>query len=239
MTRPLTRIRTLAEPDFDDIITLSRRVYPESAPWRRDQLASHLGHFPEGQFVAIDVPTGKVIGLASSLIVHWDDYAMNDDWRTFTDRGMFTNHDPEHGRTLYVAEVMVDPDMRRRGIGGKLYAARRALVTRLGLRRIRGAGRLRGYHKVAKRMSAHDYVAKIVRGEVRDPTLTFQLNHGFEIVAVVSNYLAHDPESLGWAAVFEWLNPEVASDADRTARDPRFIRPEAPTVPSRRPKGRD
>jgi hypothetical protein len=32
---------------------------------------------------------------------------------------------------------------------------------------------------------------------------------------VVSGYLRHDPESLGHAAVIEWLNPEVATDADR------------------------
>lgn len=226
MTGPDVRVRTLRAEDFDAVIALSRRVYPDSPPWRRDQLASHLERFPEGQLVAEDA-AGAVLGLASSLIIRWDTYRIDDDWRTFTDRGMFTNHDPEHGRTLYAAEVMVDPDAQRRGVGSALYAARRELVQRLGLRRTRGAGRLRGYHRVADRMGPVEYVQAVVRDELHDPTLSFQLKHGFEVIAVVSNYLAHDPESLGWAAVFEWLNPRLAHLADPAERDPRFARPAA------------
>jgi len=30
---------------------------------------------------------------------------------------------------------------------------------------------------------------KVVRGEIGDPTLSFQLKGGFEVIAVVSNYL--------------------------------------------------
>ncbi|HEX9636855.1 MAG TPA: GNAT family N-acetyltransferase, partial [Acidobacteriota bacterium] len=145
-------------------------------------------------------------------------------WLDFTNYGMFTNHDPENGRTLYGAEVMVDPAAQRRGVGSKLYQARRALVQRLGLRRIRAAARLRGYHRHAKRLSAEEYVRKIVRGELRDPTLSFQIKHGFEVIAVVEGYLRHDPESLGYAAVIEWLNPEVAKPEDSAGRDPRFRR---------------
>jgi hypothetical protein len=58
-------------------------------------------------------------------------------------------------------------------------------------------------------MSAEEYTAAVVRGEVDDPTLTFQLMQGFTVLAVVSGYLRHDPESLGWAAIIEWLNPNV------------------------------
>ena len=122
---------------------------------------------------------------------------------------MFTNHDPVHGRTLYGAEVMVLPNRRRLGIGKALYAARRVLVEQLGLLRIRAGARLRGYHRYADRMTAEEYTAAVARGEVEDPTLTFQLKQGFTVLAVVSGYLRHDPESLGWAAIIEWLNPNV------------------------------
>ncbi|GEM_PF-1459647 len=43
--------------------------------------------------------------MAASLIVLWNDYDMKASWRDFTDHDMFTNHDPERGRTLYGAEV--------------------------------------------------------------------------------------------------------------------------------------
>ena len=137
-------IRRTRVEDFDGIIALTRRVYPTSPPWTVVQLASHLAVFPEGQFVAtID---GVVVGMAASLIILWDDYDVGTNWRDFTDHGMFTNHDPERGRTLYAAEVMVDPQRQGYGIGGRLYEARRGLVVGLGLRRIRAGARLRGYH---------------------------------------------------------------------------------------------
>ena len=79
--------------------------------------------------------------MAASLIVLWDDYDMTSSWRDFTEHGTFRNHDPK-GRTLYGAEVMVHPDEQGRGIGKKLYAARRELVRRMGLLRIRAGARL-------------------------------------------------------------------------------------------------
>lgn len=210
------------------MIELCRRVYPSAPPWTAAQLESHLAVFPEGQFVVVESATGRVAGLASSLVVHWDDYAFDAAWREWTAGGLFTNHDPAGGRTLYGAEVMVDPAMQRRGIGRWLYAARRDLVRRLGLRRIRAGARLRGYHRHAGRFTPERYVAAVVRGELRDATLSFQLREGFEVVGVVGGYLRNDPESLGFAAVIEWLNPEIARPEDSAGRDPRYARRAAP-----------
>ena len=86
-----------------------------------------------------------------------------------------------------------------------LYEARRKLTRDLGLLRIRAGARLRDYHKVADR-----YVTAIVQGAITDRTVGFQLRHGFNVIRVVSNYLRHDPESLGHAAVIEWVNSEIA-----------------------------
>lgn len=205
-------VRNTRREDFSGIIEMTRRVYPETPPWTVEQLASHQSIFPEGQFVALD-GAGIVVGMAASLIVLWDDYEFDTNWRDFTAHGMFTNHDPVRGRTLYAAEVMVDPQRQGMGIGGQLYAARRELVIRLALRRIRAGARLRGYHRFAGEMSPREYVTRVEQGELSDPTLSFQLKRGFRVVAVVSGYLRHDPESLGYAAVIEWLNPEARENA--------------------------
>lgn len=199
-------VRNTRPDDFEGVIEVTRRVYPDAPPWTLEQLASHQTIFPEGQFVALDAD-GVVVGMAASLVVLWDDYEFDTDWRDFTAHGTFTNHDPHQGRTLYAAEVMVDPTRQGMGIGSRLYQARGELVTRLDLRRIRAGARLRGYHRVAAEMSAREYVGRVERGELRDPTLSFQLKRGFRVLAVVSGYLRHDPESLGFAAVIEWLNP--------------------------------
>src|SRR5690606_2502598 len=116
---------------------------------------------------------------------------------------------PENGKTLYGAEVMVDPSEQGKGIGKKLYAARRELCRRLKLARIRAGARLPGYRKHTEEMSAEEYVIKVIRGELGDPTLSFQLKQGFRVIAVVGDYLPSDQQSSGFAAVIEWRNPEV------------------------------
>lgn len=211
-------VRNTTPADFPGIVQLSREVYRDAPGWSEVALASHLEVFPEGQFVAIRDDTGEVVGMAASLIVLWDDYDLDTTWRDFTDGGMFTNHDPDHGRTLYGAEVMVSPSLQGSGIGKQLYAAREELVVRLGLLRIRAGARLRGYHQFADRMSAEEYTYAVAREEIGDPTLTFQLRRGFHIIGVVAGYLRHDPESLGYAAVIEWVNPIVAEKEGYAAR---------------------
>jgi GNAT superfamily N-acetyltransferase len=215
-TRASIEIRQTGPEDFAGISELSRTVYPDTPPWNATQLASHRGMFPEGQFVAVDHDTGRIVGMAATLIVLWDDYEMGDTWRDFTDVGMFTNHDPEHGHTLYGAEVMVAPDVQGCGIGSQIYEARGALVRRRRLWRIRAGARLRGSHHHADRLSPQQYVDRVVAGEIRDPTLSFQLHRGFRVLAIVPNYLRQDDESLGHAAVIEWLNPEIPPDQMRT-----------------------
>ncbi len=215
MSAPRLRVRPTTATDIPAIIALSERIYGPGSAWAARQLRSHLSVFPEGQFVAV-LPDGtgeRVLGMAASLIVNWDDYELEDAWRDFTEHGTFTNHDPG-GRTLYGAEVMTDPERRGQGVGSALYLARRRLVERLGLLRIRAGARLRGYHRFAKAMRAEAYTAEVVAKRRRDPTLSFQLGRGFGVIGVVEGYLRHDPESLGWAAVIEWLNPRVATESD-------------------------
>jgi len=221
----LALVRPTQPADFAGIIALCRRVYPDVPPWTTTQLASHHRVFPEGQLVGVSAQDGGVLAFAASLIVLWDDYTFSTNWRELTASGTFVNHDPARGRTLYGAEIMVDPAWQGRGVGKQLYAAREALARRLGLLRIRAGARLRGYHAVADTLSVEEYVAKVVREELTDPTLTFQLRRGFHALAVVPAYLAHDPESLGNAAVIEWLNPDVARPEDYAAGDPRFRAP--------------
>jgi GNAT superfamily N-acetyltransferase len=218
------QVRETQPEHFDGIVELSRLVYPDSPPWTHAQLESHRTVFPEGQLVSIELATGRVVGMAASLILLWDDYEAHQNWRDFTEGGTFRNHNPE-GRTLYGAEVLVHPAYQRRGIGSRLYARRHVLVQNLGLLRIRAGARLRGYHRHAARLSPEEYVLRVIRGSLRDPTLSFQLRHGYRVLGVVSDYLRHDPESLGHAALIEWVNPRVARPEDVQGRDPRFADP--------------
>ena len=88
-----------------------------------------------------------------------------------------------------------------------LYAARKDLVMKLNLRRMISGGRLFNYCDYANKMSALEYAEKVIRGELRDPVLSFELDNGFKFIKILQNYL-DDVRSLNYASFIEWLNPK-------------------------------
>lgn len=199
---------------FTAIQELCKKVYPFSKPWSIGQLEAHHSYFPDGQLIIVENKTGRLVGMAFSLIISWDDYSPQDNWQDFTSSGFFHNHNPKKGKTLYGAEVMVDPEYRGLGLGKMLYRAREEIARKYHLTRIRAGARLRGYSKYKDKYSPEEYVKKVYEEEIFDPTLSFQLNQGFVPLDVARNYLFNDPESLGYAAVIEWLNPDEATEKD-------------------------
>jgi ribosomal protein S18 acetylase RimI-like enzyme len=230
-------IRHTQPRDVAGIVELCQQVYPDTPPWRPEQLHSHLRVFPEGQFVAVLGTEERVVGMGASCIVFWDHYHMLDSWETFTADGMFTNHDPVQGRTLYGAEIIVDPELQGHGIGGRLWGAQRALAEHWQLLRIRGGGRLRDYHAYADQMTAADYVLQVVQGLMWDRTLSVWLHEGCHVLAVVPHYLSDDPETLGYAAVTEWLNPQLVQPEHYAGRPTAYLHPAAQTLPPGQPAG--
>ena len=191
--------------DIPAVIALQGRVFPGMPPWAAAQLESHLNVFAAGQLVAMG-PDGELVGSASSLVVLWADFDAMAGWKELTGNGYFTTHNPE-GKTLYGADIGVDPAARGLGVGGQLYRARKALVGRLGLKRMITGGRLPGYGAVAHAISPEQYVAEVVAGRRRDPVLSFQLAHGFAVRGVIPGYLGFDEASGGWATLLEWVDP--------------------------------
>ena len=216
-------VRQTRPGDFAGVRAMGQLVYPHEALYTDEYLQAHLDVFPEGQFVAVDVDTQEVIGMASTLMVDWSDYNFDASWEEITGDGSLTTHNPK-GRTLYAADVMVHPAYQGRGIGKQIYAVRRDLAIRLRMLRIRAGARLPGYQKHADRLPAEDYVFAVVKGELYDPTLSFQLKRGFHVLAVLPDYLHNDPESKNYAALIEWINHRVAKRRHYQARDPRFQR---------------
>ncbi|HUK29825.1 MAG TPA: bifunctional GNAT family N-acetyltransferase/carbon-nitrogen hydrolase family protein [Candidatus Acidoferrum sp.] len=203
LTRPMT------PEDIPAVIALQSRIYPEELVWSPEELQSHLAIFSEGQTVAVD-DTGKVMGSSSTLIIDWDDYAESAKWPVITGQGTFRTHNPL-GKTLYGADMCVDPEARRHGIGTLFYEARKKLVRERGLKRMLTGGRIPGYAKVSEKMTAQEYVAEVVRGRIKDSTLSFQLANGLVVLDVVPEYL-EDAESRGFATLLEWLNPEYVTN---------------------------
>jgi hypothetical protein len=86
-----------------------------------------------------------------------------------------------------------------------LYNARKQLVRKLNLRRMIGGGRLFNYCEYATKISALEYAQIVIKGELRDPVLSFELDNGFKFIKILPNYL-DDVRSLNYASFIEWLN---------------------------------
>jgi ribosomal protein S18 acetylase RimI-like enzyme len=202
-------IRNTLHHDIPKIVNLQKESFPYLARygniWSPEELESHLGVFPEGQFVAIE-PDGTVVGSASTLILSLNPEYAEHTWKDVTANGLFTNHNPK-ADSLYGADISTHPKYRHEGIGKMLYDTRKQLVMELNLRRMIGGGRLFNYCEYANRMSALEYAQKVIRGELRDPVLSFELDNEFKFVKILPNYL-DDVRSLNYASFIEWANPK-------------------------------
>lgn len=179
---------------------------PECIP--PEALHRQLERFPEGQFVALHAGSEgeMVVGIASTMRTNRPPTARHLPWMEAIGSMGIANHDPD-GEWLYGVEMAVRPAFRRRGIGTALYQARFAMVKRLNLRGWYAGGMLMGYHRYADQMSVQEYAEKVMAGELRDPTVTMQINRGFEARGLIEDYL-DEPEAGNAAILIVWHNPD-------------------------------
>jgi GNAT superfamily N-acetyltransferase len=212
---PRITVRNAASADVPCLVAMNQAAYPdlveENVVWNAGQLHAHLARFPEGQLVAeLDrVPIGAI---STFVVPPQRDPLAPHTWLEITNNGTFASHD-RRGDTLYLADIYVDPRGWGKGVGETLYAALRDLCVTLDLRRVVAGGRLWGYHEYAARMSAEEYVARVLRGEIRDRVLGSQIKAGFAVRGLLVGYL-HDARSRDYATLLEWLRPAEA-DRDR------------------------
>ncbi|MEO8452521.1 MAG: GNAT family N-acetyltransferase [Gemmatimonadota bacterium] len=167
-------------------------VFPSLADSERFKSAHYRKHvelFPDGQFVALD--GDRVVAATSTIRRHFDFAHPSHTFAEIIQGGWLTSHEPT-GDWLYGADLGVHPGYRGRGLAQALYAARQELVWRLGLRGQVTAGMMSGFGARKDEMSAVEYYEGLRSGRVSDPTLSMQLNVGFEIRALLPDHL-HDP----------------------------------------------
>ncbi len=172
--------------------------------------------FPDGSFVVLDGSTPVAMGCGVRVKFDLDDHQHTYEELLPHDGG--SGDDPD-GEWYYGTDIAVLPSHRRRGIGARLYALRKQVCAELNLRGIIAGGVIPGYADHKHEMSAADYVAKVVAGELYDRTLSFQLESGFEAPGVLENYL-RDPAVDNWASFIVWHNPDHIDPARPSVKDP-------------------
>ncbi|WP_152393606.1 GNAT family N-acetyltransferase [Paenibacillus guangzhouensis] len=211
-TTPLpVTIRNYRVSDIPEMIDIQRECFPPPFPsellWNEEQLQSHIERFPEGALCA--EADGRLIGSMTGLITQFDPDHPQHRWEDVTDHGYIRNHQPD-GNSLYVVDISVRPDYRKYGIGKWLMQSMYETVVQLRLERLLGGGRMPGYHRFADRMTPEAYADAVMKGELRDPVITFLLRCGRTPVVVARDYL-EDEESCNHALLMEWKNPFLST----------------------------
>jgi ribosomal protein S18 acetylase RimI-like enzyme len=204
-------IRNYEEKDFPGLIRIQQECFPPPFPselwWNEEQLKNHVTLFPQGA-LCIEV-NGEIAGSMTGLLVDFDPQHPEHSWEDITDNGYIRNHNP-NGNTLYVVDIGVRPAFRKLGLGKWLMFSMYDVVVHLKLERLLGGGRMPGYHKHANDMTPEKYIESVVKGELKDPVITFLLRCGRTPVKVVANYL-EDEESNNFGTLMEWKNPFSSS----------------------------
>ena len=197
-------LRNLRLEDYSDVKEIMDLVYPTmEGAWSVSVYKQQIKTFSQGQICIED--NGKVVAAAQSIIVDYSKFGDKHNYDEITGQGRFTTHNLKGG-TLYGVDIFVHPDYRGLRLGRRLYDARKKLCEELNLERMIAGGRIPGYQAYAKQMTVKEYVNQVVKAEIYDPVLTFQLKNDFHVRKFISNYIPADRESRSYATLLEWIN---------------------------------
>jgi ribosomal protein S18 acetylase RimI-like enzyme len=200
----ITNTRADLLPQLEELQILCYPTLADSSRFKRVHLENHLRIFPEGQWAALDGE--RVVGMSAGFLYTFDFDHPHHSFDEIIGYGFFTRHDPQ-GQHFYGADVSVHPDYQGRGIGRRLYDARKQFVRQRRLRGIVTGGMIPGFVQYKTVMDAKTYVAHVVAGDIFDPTLSMQLRQGFRVRGLLPNYLP-DSATDGWSVLLEWT-PEL------------------------------
>lgn len=216
-------LRNLQIDDYLDLKETMKEAYPsmQEQYWRESQLEKLMDIFPEGQLCVI--VNGKAVACAFSIIVNAKLAEKNHSYKEITGNYTFDTHDPK-GDVLYGIEMFVHPDYRGMRLGRRLYDTRKELCENLNLRSLMMGGRIPNYSKYSYEMTPREYIEKVKKQELFDPTLSFQLANDFHPKKIIKNYLAGDESSLEYAVLLEWSNIYYEKNEPILNRNPSVVR---------------
>lgn len=189
-------VRPLGEEDLDAMTALEGAAWPVDVQASRAQLRDRLVTFANGVLGAwVD---RRLVGMASSQVVHFGRDRSLRSWRDLTAEGWISRtHDPS-ANCLHFVSICVHPNHRAVGIGSALNRGRLDLARRMSLAYALSDTRL---PSLADYIALHpggtpsEYVGTLLRNDLREPAVHMYRRLGFEPLGLIADCMSSDRES--------------------------------------------
>lgn len=185
---------------------LEHLAFPNTDPaylFTEEDVTVYAETFAAGFFVCLD--GDRVVGQAAGIYRDVD-FSFAHTLLEMAGPHQCGNHNWE-GEWYYGTDIVVHPEYRRRGIGGRFYELRKDLVRRSRKRGIVAGSHMQGYALHRSSLSPEAYLEKVVAGELYDPTVSFQIHQGFSVRGLLADYVV-DENTGGWNALIVWENSD-------------------------------
>ena len=186
---------------------LELQAFPHADPadlLNQEDIEAYSEIFPEGFFVCL--AGERVVGQGAGIFLDFDFDDIQHRIVDITGEHQCLKHDWS-GDWYYGTDIVVHPDYRRRGIGERLYTLRKEIVREHNKRGIIAGGHPAGYGAHKDELSIEAYLEGVKTRAIYDPTLTFQMDNGFEIRGALYDYLRDDATD-DVSALIVWDNPD-------------------------------
>jgi hypothetical protein len=218
---PEIAVRTLSLEDTLDVLDLYARA--GDPDWTLDTLMVQMQLFPQGQWVAVRLDTGEVVGTAASAIVPLSAPVHGQYWPTPCPSGSMAAHDSRQGGVIWGISLVSPADAGWQEVVSVLDDARRALTERMGRGELWTLVRLQGSGGTALNTPPDRFGKMVNAGKVSEPILRLLLKRGYQLEAAVN--LGDGTQ----AAILSWANPR-AGESWTKRLGPAFLQPDVDAV---------
>ena len=170
------RVRKCTWQDVEEILLIQSLAFEIATPVDEAVFRAVVRRYPAGAICA-DVD-GVIIGFHMAFPTRHERWTQPHTRAEVVDDGKLADFDPE-GDALYEVGCAIHPDHQRSDVGAMLARDAAGRATQRGRRGLLSAPRLRGYPRVAARLSPEDYAREVIAGRLQDATLTPALRAGY------------------------------------------------------------
>lgn len=206
----MINIRKYTPADYKELLAILDDCYAgmDTEYGSEQDFATLSNLFSDGQLIA--ECDGRVAGVILSLPVRFDYFNAIPVMAQLYDPAQFSVMSKD-ADSLFALEILVKNGYKRRGIGRSMNKAITEVLSAHGLKAFIGVSRLPGYAAHKDKLTAEEYISKVVSKEIEDPSLSYNCSNNMLPARAIAGYYPPDVQSAGYGALVIQQSPAFAN----------------------------